>query len=242
MAEDHIDIADALAEAATAIHGATVEETLDAIVHATRASVPGFSHVGVSVIQRDGTIETRASTGPLVRELDQAQYVLGEGPCITALHASEVVTAEHLAREVRWPRYVPEAVRRGVLSQMGVRLSRDDRTLGSLNFYSTTSETVDADAARGAELFARHAALALGAARREAQLSDALETRTVIGQAVGIIMERYGIPGDRAFQFLVRASSTSNKKLRDVASELVERSEPENGTPASESEHQDRRL
>ncbi len=93
--------------------------------------------------------------------------------------------------------------------------------MGGLNFYSTTSPTVDPQAQPIADLFATHAALALGNAREKETLNEALLTRQVIGQAVGIVMERYKIGSDRAFEFLVRASSVANVKLRDVAQELV---------------------
>ena len=81
---------------------------------------------------------------------------------------------------------------------------------------------MEPDAVRVAELFASHAAIALGRARREEQLNDALVTRKVIGQAIGLTMEHYQITEDRAFLFLVRASQTSNVKLRDVAQNVVD--------------------
>jgi AmiR/NasT family two-component response regulator len=88
--------------------------------------------------------------------------------------------------------------------------------------YSTESETVDEDAVQLAELFASHAAIALDRASHEHHLNDALASRKVIGQAIGIVMERYQINEDRAFHSLVRASSASNMKLRTVAQEVVD--------------------
>lgn len=95
-------------------------------------------------------------------------------------------------------------------------------TLGGLNLYSTSSDVVSEEAVQAAQLFARHATIALEKAQDSEQLSEALSTRKVIGQAIGIVMERFQVDEDRAFQFLVRASSTSNIKLRDVATELVD--------------------
>jgi GAF domain-containing protein len=124
----------------------------------------------------------------------------------------------------RWPRYVPAAVELGLRSQLAVRLYLDDQgTLGGLNLYSTTSDDVDPEAEGTAELFAAHAAIALGNARERENLNQALHSRKVIGQAVGILMERYEMNEDRAFAFLVRASSHANIKLREVAQELVNR-------------------
>lgn len=131
-------------------------------------------------------------------------------------------TLDGLRHDPRWPRYVPQAVERGVAAQMGVRLYIEDETLGGLNLCSTKTESIDPDLQHLATLFAAHAALALGKARHEEGLDAALATRKVIGQALGIVMERYGLDEDRAFQFLVRASQASNVKLLDIAQELVD--------------------
>lgn len=217
---DHI--AAAITEAAKLMHApATVEETLDAIVQCTLDTVPGFDHVGISVTHRNGEIETLAGTDQLVWDLDAVQYTLREGPCYDSIRGGGVTQVPHARHDQRWPRYLPEALRRGLKAQLAVGLYRDDKSLGGLNLYSTESETITEDAVMIAELFATHAALALGRSRVENQLNDAIGTRKEIGQAIGLLMERYGIDEDRAFQFLVRASSTSNVKLRHVAQELV---------------------
>jgi GAF domain-containing protein len=216
------DVARALADAARGINShRTLDETLDAIVHAARSSIPGFDHVGISLVHGKDKIETRAATGQLVWELDQVQYHLMEGPCVASLREAPMVTAERLALDRRWPHYVPEAVERGVRSQLAYRLYVDDRTVGGLNLYSTESDTFREGACEIGELFAAHATVALGRAVQEDDLNLALTTRGLIGQAVGLTMARFQISSDRAFQFLVRASSTSNLKLRDIAEEVV---------------------
>jgi GAF domain-containing protein len=114
-------------------------------------------------------------------------------------------------------------VQLGLRSQLAVKLYVDrEGTLGGLNLYSTTSEEIDAEAEATAELFAAHAAIALDNARERDTLNQALHSRKVIGQAIGIIMERYDVSEDRAFAFRVRASSQANLKLRDIAQELVD--------------------
>jgi GAF domain-containing protein len=219
---DRSDLAAVLAETARTINAPrSIEETLGAIVHAARASVPGFDEVGISLVHKDGTIETMAATGQLVWDLDALQYDLAEGPCVDAMIEDPVLVLERAAADPRWPRYLPKAVAAGLRAQMGVRLYAEDGTLGGLNLYSTRSDTIGEDAVHTAEIFATHAALALGRARRESQLAEALESRTIIGTAVGLLMARYQIDRNRAFQFLVRASSTSNIKVRDIADEIV---------------------
>jgi GAF domain-containing protein len=231
------DVARALAEASRMLHvPASLEETLDTIVKAALASVPGFDHVGVSIVHRNGKIETVAATGQLVWELDTLQYELGEGPCVSALREDPVVVAENIRHDQRWPRYVPQAVELGVRAQAGFQLYVEEETLGGLNFYSTQTDEIDPHALTIGELFGTHAALALGRARRESQLNEAIGTRSIIGTAIGLVMERYQLSHDRAFQFLVRASSTSNIKLRDIAQEVVEQADQRGGAqtgPAS---------
>lgn len=222
METPHLTVAAALAHATETIsEPRTLQDTLDAIVHATRSSVPEFGHVSVSERHRDGTIETLAGTDQLVWELDALQYDIEEGPCVQALEEEPLVVVPHLRHEQRWPRYVPAAAARGVRSQMGVRLFSNGRHVGGLNLYSTEHDEVDPDTAETARLLATHVAVVLGHAQHEHQLHQALQSRKTIGQAIGIVMERYRIDPDRAFQFLVRASSNGNIKLRDLAEEIV---------------------
>lgn len=223
------DVGQAIAAAARALYdGQTLEETLQRIVEVARDSVPGFDQVGISTVDRKGDAQTRATAGDLVRTLDRMQYDLDEGPCVDTLKGADIVPAPHLGTDGRWPHYSPGAVAQGVRSQLALKLYLDQEgTLGGLNLYSTQSADIDPQAEPIAELFATHAALALGNARTKQTLNEALLTRQVIGQAIGIVMERYEISADRAFEFLVRASSVGNLKLRDVAQELVnQRNEP----------------
>lgn len=218
------DVGQALAAAARALYESqSLEDTLQRIVEVARDSVPGFDQIGISTVDKKGKVETRAVAGDLVPLLDSAQYDIGEGPCVDTLRGADVVAAPHLGEDGRWPRYAPVAVKHGVQSQLALKLYLDQEgTLGGLNLYSTTSAELDPQAESIAELFAAHAAVALGNARERETLNQALLARQVIGQAIGIIMERYQISSQRAFDFLVRASSVGNLKLRDVAQELVQ--------------------
>jgi len=222
VSEHELRIAHALNEAAKLMNApATLDETLDAITRAALGTVPGFSHVGISITHRDGTIETKSATDQLVWELDHVQYGLHEGPCYDAISSGGITVVNEARHDQRWPRYMPEAVKRGLRAQLAVGLYSDHHSLGGLNLYSTDSDRVEDDAIGIAELFASQAAIALGRSRHEFQLNEALESRKVIGQAMGLVMEKYELDEDRAFQLLVRASSTGNIKLRDLAGELV---------------------
>ena len=218
------DIGAAVAAAARSINQhTTLEQTLATIASVAQASVPGFDQVGISTIDRKGTVTTRAATGELVWVLDRLQYALGEGPCVDTLRGVGVVAAPHIRHDQRWPEYVPQAVAAGLKAQLAVKLYLDDEgTLGGLNLYSTRSEDIDEHAEGIADLFAAHAAIALGHVRQREGLQEALHSRKVIGQAIGIVMERYQMDDDRAFDFLLRTSSHANIKLRDVAARLVD--------------------
>ncbi|QIK65259.1 GAF and ANTAR domain-containing protein [Nocardioides sp. HDW12B] len=218
------DISDALAEAARAMgNRESLPETLQAIVDAARTSLPPFE-VGVSTTAKDGAITTRAATSQTVWDLDTLQYELGEGPCLEAILDEGVVSAPAIRHDQRWPRYVPVAVRdHGLCSQFAVRMFLDEEgTVGGLNFYSTSTESIEAEDVELAKLFAAHAAVAFGQAREIENLNRALESRTVIGQAMGLVMGRYSLDQDAAFAFLRRASSHANIKLHDVAKRIVE--------------------
>ncbi|GAA4092449.1 ANTAR domain-containing protein [Nocardioides kongjuensis] len=234
MLHDSTSVASALTDAARSINShRSLDDTLDAIVRAAQQTVPGFEHVGISITHGSGRIETRAGTGRLVWDIDELQYKLGEGPCYDAITSGGITTMDDIATERRWPRYVEEAARFGLSAQMGLQLYNDESTLGGLNFYSV-NPGIDPDAIQLAELFAAHASIALGRARHEHQLNESVTTRQAIGTAVGIIMERYRIPEERAFQFLVRASSTGNVKLRTIAEEIVASANTQFAVPAPE--------
>ena len=188
-----------------------------------------MEHVGVSVLDNNGNPETKAATSELVMELDTLQYSLNEGPCVDSLiHGSTIVAALNIRNAKRWPRYGPAAVELGLKAQLAVKLYLDGHgTVGGLNMYATGSGDIDPQAPGIADLFATHAALALGRAREVDSLHQALRTREVIGQAVGLLMQKYDLDPDGAFSFLVRSSSHSNTKVREIALRMVEEHEAE---------------
>ena len=215
-------ISDAIARISRAINAPNDLQTqLDVIVQVARNSMPEIDHAGVSVAHRDGTVETKAATSELVQELDQLQYSLGEGPCLHAIESDPVVVVQDARSDSRWPRFMNAAVERGLRSQLGLRLYLDEHSRGGLNLYSTSSDIIDPETESLAELFASHAALAMGRVRTGENLGAALASRTTIGMALGMVMERYGMDRDRAFAYLTRIASSSETKLREVAEHLV---------------------
>ena len=218
-----LDVAQALAEAAAtmAVRG-NPDDTLDAIALSARAAVPGFDDVSATVVATDGAVMTMAATSTFVQDLDSLQYQLGEGPCLSAVREQQLVMAERFEQQQRWPRYRSRAVGVGIRSQMAVHLSTEDEVLGALNFYSKTSDTIHAEAFHRASLFATHAALALGYARRVEALQASAQTHRLVGQAIGMLVERFEIDDERAFYYLVRVASKGGLELREVAREVVD--------------------
>lgn len=217
------DFADRLNRAAQQINEPrTVEEVLHTVVQVARSSLTGIDHAGVTLAHRDGRLETAAATDGFVLELDRLQYEVGEGPCLSAVHEPEPIVVEHARHEARWHAFIPQAVRLGLRAMLGVRIFTVQGTTGVLNLYSTVSDLVDDDARHLAELFAVQAALAYGHVRELTNLQTAMSTRQTIGQAVGIVMERYGLDADRAFEHLVRLAANQETKLRDLATALVD--------------------
>ncbi len=224
MDPNRLDIATALAHASQTLHNQrTMAETLDAVVLTARDLLPGIDHVGISVMHKDGTFETRAATDGFVWQLDALQHGPGEGPCLDAMRGGRpVVAVENIRAVQQWPAFLPPAIEAGLRSMIGVRIYADARTIGGLNMYSVSSDTIDPDVPLIAELFAAHAATALGRSRTEADLNVALQSRRAIGQAIGMVMERYHVDEDNAFKFLTRVSQNNNIKLREVAQELID--------------------
>jgi GAF domain-containing protein len=201
---------------------APLEEVLAAIAEGARDNVPGVDYAGISIRHRGGRIETVAATDPIVYKADSLQYDLNEGPCVDAIHDGGEVLVEDLREDHRWPRYAPAAEALGIAAQLGVQLHDDNRAVGGLNLYARQPNTFDADSLQMAHLFAIHAASALGRAMTRTDMTKALESRTIIAQAVGIVMERYKINAPTAFAFLTRTSQTRNVKLRTIAEQLID--------------------
>lgn len=198
---------------------------LDATLHQITAAavevLPNVQLCSITIQHADGTLSTVAPTDDVLLRLDAAQYELQEGPCYQAATTEEQVVCSDLRADARFPRYGKAAVAEGIRAQIGVRLFDSPTSHGALNLYSGEVGAFD-DLTSLSALFAHQAAQAIAYAQEIEGLAQAVRTRTTIGQAVGIVMERYGLNDERAFAFLQRLSSHRNVKLRLVAQELVE--------------------
>ncbi len=213
----------------------SLQSTLDGIVAAAVQVVPGADHAGVMEVTGRRRIETPSATGDVVRRVDQAQYESGQGPCLDATYRERTVRLSDMAGEERWPDFSRRALELGIRSMLSFQLYVAGATLGALNLYSRRTGAFDDESEHVGLLFAAHAAVAMAGAQRQQHLTRAVSVRDVIGQAKGILMERYKITGDQAFQLLVRVSQDANVKLVDVAHHLArtgQLGEPRNGCAA----------
>jgi len=218
----HLELALALAEVAESMTGPTeLDETLQVITRCTVDTIPGIVEASISVTTKDGEIKTLAPTGPMVIRADHLQYELGEGPCLHAALEEPVVAVNDLAADPRWPDFGPKAAALGFGSQVAFQFRAMPHVRGALNLYAVEPNAIDQDSIHLGSMFAGQVAVAMGWARQDQTLTEALATRNVIGQAVGIVMERYKLDSDRAFAFLTRLSQTSNTKLNLIATALV---------------------
>jgi hypothetical protein len=198
-----------------------LDATLGSITRAAVEVVPDVAFASITVRHSDGRLSTSAPTDPSILALDAAQYQFQEGPCYEAATETVHVTSPHLADDDRFPRYGPIAVSAGILAQAAIRLFDGPDTYGALNLYSLQRGSFE-DLDMLGQLFVHHSAVALAYARQVGQLQEAVRTRQLIGQAVGVTMERFGLDDARAFAFLTRLSQDNNIKLRVIAERLLD--------------------
>ena len=196
---------------------------LDLSARLALLNVKGCDAAAITLVRRDKDVEIAAFTHEQARRSDELQFELGEGPVIDAIRDHQVVHSPELAGDQRWMHWGPRTVEEtGLGSSLSLRLFTADDLVGGLNLYAFRPRSFDEHAVEDGLALAAHVAVALASARRIADLNVALDSRTQIAAAVGILMERFGLSYDRAFAVLGRISSQGNVKIRDLAAELLE--------------------
>jgi GAF domain-containing protein len=191
------------------------------IVVAAVAMVPGADEGSISFVTGRRQVTSEAPTGDLPVRVDALQYETRQGPCLDAVYEQQTVRVDDLATEQRWPLFARLASEAGAASMLSLQLFVEGDNLGALNLYGRSPNAFTDESEQVGLLFASHAAIAYAGVRKEAQLAQALANRDLIGQAKGILMERHKISAARAFLVLTRTSQDSNRKLHDIADELV---------------------
>jgi len=197
-----------------------VDHVMEHIVQLALDSL-GCEYASVTLVHADGTLETVASSHPVVDQADALQYSLGEGPCVTAAKTDGLYLSPETASDSRWPNWGPRAAELGLHSIMSVHLFTERQVLGALNLYARASRRYTDTDVETARVVAAHASVGLARSRAEQNLWRAIDSRHLIGQAQGVLMERFGFGTEQAFSVLKRYSQEQNLKLREVASTLL---------------------
>jgi hypothetical protein len=196
------------------------ETALSGLAVSAVDNIPFVDFASITLYGANDALRTVAATDPLAEKLDALQYELHEGPCYAAVTRERMVLVNDVATSADFPRYGVRAADLGVRSQAAIQLVHNGDRAG-LNLYARRLQSFDRSTVQLAELFATHAAALLNYATQVEQLSVALHTRTDIGTAVGILMERYAIDRNQAFAFLMRNSNDRNVKIRDLAQQVI---------------------
>jgi ANTAR domain/GAF domain len=189
--------------------------------------VPGCQYAGISLAGKSNAIISVVATHRYPIILDAIQNRHGEGPCVAATWEHHMMLVDDLGVDRRWPRY-----RRCALAQTPIRsilsyeLCVDDATVAALNFYADAPRAFGDESRELGTVFASYVALAWSMMRRQDQLLSALGSRDTIGQAKGVLMERFNLDAVEAFELLTRLSQQSNTKVIDIAKALIDSEHP----------------
>jgi GAF domain-containing protein len=183
--------------------------------------VNGCDHAGFTLNHKGGLV-TWVSSDDLVRRANELQQELGQGPCLDVLRDQDTLVSADLAEERRWPAWASQVHRElRVRSMMSLLVFTDTHAFGALSLYAHEGHRFDADDLAMGQALADQLSVVMAAEREIDQLGLALRSRTVIGQAQGVLMARLDIGAGQAFDYLRRVSSCSNRKLVDVAEEIA---------------------
>lgn len=189
--------------------------------------VPGAQYAGVTVTRNAKHIDTPATTHKWPLLLDEIQQRYREGPCLTAAWEEKTIYVANLETDERFPNYARDALAETpIRSIMAFQLFIADETMGALNVYAEEPHAFGRESREIGNIFAAHSSVAWNSARRDEQFKRALASRDTIGQAKGMIMERYGVDAVQAFELLRKLSQDSNVPLIQIATELIAKAQP----------------
>jgi len=206
---------------------ATMGETLTRVSELTSVAVPQSEFVGITMMV-DGRVGTYVFTHPTVPEIDRAQYDSGRGPCVDAYHTGNVFTIDSTLTDERWPEFCQVAREHDILSTLSLPMVVTGGPIGAMNLYAKTERAFAPEDVQTGQQFAMQAAFVLANAQAywdsrllSENLEAAMESRSVIEQAKGVIMNAQAKTADEAFDILVAQSQHENVKLREIAKRIV---------------------
>jgi GAF domain-containing protein len=206
-------------------------EALQRIVDLACSGLRGCSMAGITLLEREGPT-TAVATSRAAARIDAIQYRHNRGPCLDSYRFQVVTRIEATDTDPRWPEFSREAAAEGIRSTLSFPLVVRGDGIGALNLYSSSESGFDERDEEAGAIFAEHASLTLANVRAfwhtealRKNLEDSLSTRGIIDQAIGVLMAREGLSADDAFEILRRASQRENRKVLDLAKEIVNRTE-----------------
>jgi GAF domain-containing protein len=204
----------------------TLGETLTRVAELARDALDA-DMAGITMLV-DGRPRTGVFTDPVAPQVDTEQYRTGRGPCLDAWRHQVSYRIDDTAKEERWPEFAAEAAAVGIVTTLSLPLAGNDEPIGALNLYSRQPGCFAEGATAQAETLAAQAAIVLAnanalhdARQLSENLKQALTSRRMIDYAIGLLMSTGGRTPEAAFEMLVRASQRENRKLRDIAAEVV---------------------
>lgn len=224
-----VDLVEAFAETARSLYASEdLDATLERVTDTALRLIGGCEAASVSVLTPEG-ISTRAATDPLARKADEIQRRLRQGPSLDAARTTRLVYTPDTSRDGRWPQFASRiAAEAGICSIVSCRLSvltNRESVIGCLNLYGTVPNAFSEEDVGVALLLGVHAGAVVAASIDHGHLREAIQSRDVLGQAKGILMERFKVTPDQAFDQLRTMSQRMNVKVRELAERLAETGE-----------------
>lgn len=214
-----------IAELVQNLHGrrdADADTVIAELAEHAAVEIPGAQYAGITLTRNGKHIETPAATHYYPLLLDKIQQRHQQGPCLTAAWDEKTIHVADLETDDRFPLYQQDALAETpIKSIMAFQLFIAGETMGALNVYAEEPNVFSSESRNIGLVFAAHSSVAWNSARRDEQFRNALGSRDMIGQAKGMIMERYGVDAVQAFELLRKLSQDSNVPLIKVATELV---------------------
>lgn len=208
-------------------HGTETAVGLRELVESGAQHVAGCQYAGITVADKGKVVTNVVATHRYPMVLDAIQDRYGEGPCLAAAWQHHILHIEDLNVDQRWPRYQRHALEQTpIRSILSFELFVDSSSMSALNFYADHPHAFTDESLELGGVFATHVALAWSMMRRQDQFRSALASRDVIGQAKGVVMERFNLDAVEAFELLSRLSQRSNTKLIEIAKGLIDSEHP----------------